>query len=60
MADLDLVSIKALGQANDGSYLIDINNVIYEIEDNTKLVIKENAYVRLLDRTQNKNIEVTV
>ena len=60
MADLDLVSIKALGQANDGSYQIDLNNVIYEIEDNTKLVIKENAYVRLLDRTQNKQIEVIV
>lgn len=60
MADFDLVSIKALGQANDGSYLIDINNVIYEIEDNAKLVIKENAYVRLLDRTIGKNIEVEV
>ena len=60
MADLNILSIKALGQANDGKYYIDSNDSIYLVEDECDIVVKEGSYVKIIDKTSNNDINVEV
>ena len=60
MNEAVLVSVTALGQAEDGKYYVNkTTNTIYEVLDDVSIVVKEGVNAKFVDKSKNKNIHIT-
>lgn len=60
MSDAKLVSITALGLAEDGKYYVkDTKDEIYEITSDCNIVVENNVNAKFIDKTKNAKIHLT-